>query len=83
MYKGMIIPIEVKSGATGTLRSLHEFMDRVNHAYILRIYGGELRVDELTTRQHKKYRLLNLPYFLSGWVDQYLEWFFDGYTYRK
>jgi uncharacterized protein len=74
-FRSRLIPIEVKSGATGTLRSLHEFMDRCDHPYAVRIYGGELRVDTIKTRTGKAYQLLNLPYFLSGWLDSYLNWF--------
>ena len=74
-WQNMLVPIEVKSGASGMLRSLHEFMDRCPHNYAVRIYGGKLSVDELTTRKGKKYKLLNLPYFLSGWVREYLGWF--------
>ena len=77
-FQNLLIPIEVKSGATGTLRSLHEFMDRCNHDFAVRIYGGELKIDEIFTRKGKKYKLLNLPYFLSGWLDQYLDWFLKG-----
>ena len=29
-YKNKIIPIEIKSGATGSLKSLHQFIDRTN-----------------------------------------------------
>lgn len=74
-YKNKLIPIEVKSGATGTLRSLHEFIDRCDHSYAIRIYGGILSIDDLKTRKDKPYKLLNLPYFLSGWIDSYLDWF--------
>jgi predicted AAA+ superfamily ATPase len=74
-YKNMLIPIEVKSGASGTLRSLHEFIDRCPHEFAVRIYRGELKIDELSTRKGKKYKLLNLPYFLSGWIQPYLDWF--------
>ncbi len=74
-YKNMLIPIEVKSGATGTLRSLHEFMDRCPHDYAVRMYSGSLRVDDLSTIKGKKYKLLNLPYFLSAWIREYLHWF--------
>ena len=74
-YQDMLIPIEVKSGATGRLRSLHEFIDRSPHDFAVRIYGGKLSIDTLTTRQGKKYRLLNLPYFLTGWINSYLDWF--------
>ena len=76
-FKNLLIPIEIKSGASGTLRSLHEFMDRCPHQFAVRVYGGELRVDKLTSRNGKSYRLLNLPYFLSGWIEQYLGWFIN------
>ncbi len=74
-FRNMLIPIEVKSGASGTLRSLHEFMDRCPHHFALRIYGGKLSIDELRTSKGKKYKLLNLPYFLSAWIKIYLNWF--------
>jgi len=77
-YQNMLIPIEVKSGATGTLRSLHEFMDRCDHIFAVRIYGGTLRIDDMKTRNSKSYKLLNLPYFLSGWVEPYLKWFINS-----
>ncbi|MBP9076532.1 MAG: AAA family ATPase, partial [Haliscomenobacter sp.] len=76
-FKNLLIPIEIKSGASGTLRSLHEFMDRCPHQFAVRVYGGELRIDKLTSRNGKSYRLLNLPYFLSGWIEQYLGWFIN------
>jgi predicted AAA+ superfamily ATPase len=74
-FKNLLIPIEVKSGASGMLRSLHEFIDRCPHHFAVRFYGGELKVDEIKTRLGKPYRLLNLPYFLSGEIEKYLEWF--------
>ena len=77
-YKNMLIPIEVKSGASGTLRSLHEFMDRCPHHFAVRIYGGKLSTDEITTTKGKRYKLLNLPYFLSAWIKDYLDWFCKG-----
>jgi predicted AAA+ superfamily ATPase len=76
-YRNHLIPIEIKSGATGTLRSLHEFMDRCDHTFAVRFYSGEQRIDIVRTRLGKEYKLLNLPYFLSGWLEKYLEWFFD------
>ncbi len=74
-FRNMLIPIEVKSGSSGTLRSLHEFMDRCPHHFAVRIYGGKLGVDELKTTKGKNYKLLNLPYFLSAWIKIYLDWF--------
>jgi predicted AAA+ superfamily ATPase len=39
-WKDMLIPIEVKSGASGTLRSLHRFVDEAHHDIAVRIYAG-------------------------------------------
>ena len=77
-FKNMLIPIEVKSGATGTLRSLHEFIDRCPHNFAVRVYGGDLSIDEIITTKGKRYKLLNLPYFLSCWIREYLDWFCNG-----
>jgi predicted AAA+ superfamily ATPase len=74
-FKNYLIPIEIKSGASGTLRSLHEFMDRCNHPFAVRFYGGKISIDTLKTNKGKEYKLLNLPYFLAAWLDNYLEWF--------
>jgi uncharacterized protein len=74
-HKRYIIPIEVKSGASGTLRSLHEFMDRCDHHYAIRMYKGSFQVDELQTIKGKRYKLLNLPYFLGAWLEKYIDWF--------
>jgi len=74
-YKGKLIPIEVKSGATGTLKSLHIFMDHSPLHFAIRFYAGKRQIDQLQTRQGKTYYLLSLPYFLSGRIDAYLDWF--------
>lgn len=74
-YQNMLIPIEIKSGASGTLRSLHEYMDRCSHHFAVRFYGGKISIDSLKTNKNKEYKLLNLPYFLGAWLDNYLEWF--------
>ena len=76
-YKDCIIPIEVKAGKTGLLRSLHEFIHRADHAFAVRLYAGELKISEVTTTQGKKYQLLNLPYYLAGKLFSYTEWFVD------
>jgi len=73
-YDGRIIPIEVKSGVTGRLRSLHAFMDMATHDMAVRLYGGNLKVDMVKTLQGKEYRLLNMPYYLVGKIGEYLRW---------
>ncbi len=74
-FEEWVIPVEVKSGKTGRLRSLHEFMDRVDHHYAVRLYGGKLEITNNTTPHGKKFKLLNLPYCLAGKLDAYLRWF--------
>ena len=74
-YQGWAIPIEIKSGATGSLRSLHQFIDACDHGFAIRIYGGELRIEETSTPSGKAYRLLNLPYYLGTRIKEYLDWF--------
>jgi uncharacterized protein len=79
IFKGMVIPIEVKSAKTGHLRSLFEFIDGAPHGYAIRIYSGELRVDVLKTIKGKPFKLLNLPIFLTCKINDYLEWFLTNY----
>lgn len=76
-FKEYIIPVEVKSGKTGALRSLHQFIDRSNHPYAIRLYTGPLEKIRAQTPEGKPYTLLNLPYFLAGKVYDYIEWLID------
>lgn len=71
----LIIPIEVKSGPTGRLRSLHQFIDNAPHSYAVRIYSGELSIDRIQTINNKPCILLNLPFYLTGSITQYIEEF--------
>lgn len=77
-YQGKLIPIEVKSGKEGSLRSLHQYMDLAPHDLAVRFYAGEIRISEGYSASGKKYRLLNLPYYLVSQIDNYLEWFESG-----
>jgi uncharacterized protein len=59
-----LIPIEVKSGKTGTLRSLHNLMDESRNDFAVRIYSGPLRIEKVTTPNKKKFTLLSVPFYL-------------------
>jgi predicted AAA+ superfamily ATPase len=74
-YEGLIIPIEVKSGKEGTLKSLHSFMDIAPHDLAIRLYAGEVSITDAFTPNGKKYKLLSLPYFLSSQIEHYIAWF--------
>ena len=52
-----IIPIEVKSNATGTLKSFHQS----NHPYAIRMYTGEFKIENLSTIEGTPFLLMNLP----------------------
>ena len=69
-----LIPVEVKAGKTGTLRSLHQFMDRADHEYAVRLYAGAMEKTRVRTTQGREYTLLSLPYFLAGKLDAYVDW---------
>ncbi len=74
-FQSKLIPIEVKSGATGKLKSLHQFMELTPHTMAVRFYAGEINITEASTTSGKKYHLLNLPYYLVSQLENYLEWF--------
>ncbi|HVY74265.1 MAG TPA: DUF4143 domain-containing protein [Puia sp.] len=74
-YKEKLIPIEVKSGATGTLCSLNIFMDMTPHHLAVRLYAGQTQITTFTTPGGKVVHLLNLPYYLVSQIGKYLEWF--------
>lgn len=69
-----LIPIEVKSGAKGRLRSLHEFMDAAPHDFAVRLLGNRVLLEKGVTRNGKTFNLLNLPYFVVSQLDHYLIW---------
>ena len=78
-FENFGIPIEVKSGTAGKLRSLRLFMEKVNHPYAIRIYSGLLKVDKLTINAHRKFHLLNLPFYLTGELEKYINWFINKF----
>lgn len=73
-HEQYLIPVEVKSGAQGRLRSLHQFMDRTNHSYAVRLLSNKLSVEKVTTPEGKPYALLNMPYYLATRIPQYVKW---------
>jgi len=75
LFDGMVIPIENKSGKTGTLRSLHQFMEIAPHRFAVRLYAGRLEITEARTPRGRSFRLLNLPYYLGTQLRNYLDWF--------
>lgn len=61
--RNVLLPIEVKSGKSGRLRSLHEFMDRCPHTTAVRLLANTYSEEKIKTMRGKEYTLVNLPYF--------------------
>lgn len=62
-----VIPIEVKSGASGSLRSLHSFLDNSSCNFAIRLYDGERKLEKTkTSLGQKDFELLNLPLYYAG-----------------
>jgi predicted AAA+ superfamily ATPase len=74
-YNELAIPIEVKSGKSGKLRSLNEYMESANHPYAVRVYSEKVSITQSYSRTGKKYYLLNLPFYLVHKIEEYLDWF--------
>lgn len=77
---GKVIPIEIKSGSTGSLKSLHQFIENANHPYAVRIYAGEFEVQTAKTPNGVPYLLMNLPYYLGTLLPEYLNYFIKQYS---
>lgn len=71
-----MIPIEVKSGATGHLKSLLLYVEESKSPLAIRLYAGEYRREELETLNGHKFTLLNLPYCFAGKLQEYVAEFF-------
>jgi predicted AAA+ superfamily ATPase len=69
-HEDQIVPIEVKAGSTGTLRSLHQFMKEKKKKVAVRINSdlptaGSVQLKD-TSGTSIEYRLLSLPFYLLG-----------------
>ena len=73
-YNQYVIPLEVKAGKAGTLRSLHEFIDMANQPYAIRLYAWPIQETATKTPKGTSYTLLSLPYFLIGKIYDYITW---------
>lgn len=74
-----LIPIEIKSGKTGTLKSLHQYIDETQQTHAVRIYGGKFIVEKHETPQGTPYFLMNLPYYLGTKIYDYVNWFLKNH----
>lgn len=72
-YDNKVIPIKVKSGHNAKLHSLHLFMDEAPHDIAVRIWSQPFSIDEVTTRNNKKFKLINLPFYYISVLKKILQ----------
>lgn len=76
-HKNSIVPIEVKSGRTGSLKSLHLFMGAKMLPFAIRVnsdYPSLVDVNVLdSTQQSVSYRLLSLPFYLISEIRRLID----------
>ena len=72
-HRTELVPIEVKSGAVGSLKSLHLFIDETACTRAVRLSASGIKIDQCLTPKGKEFTLINLPYFLSAKVTEYLD----------
>ena len=77
-HASLAVPVEVKAGAKGTLKSLHQFINRCPHGFAVRLYAGPLEIARTKTPEGKPYCLLNLPYCFAGKLRAYIRWMIES-----
>lgn len=75
-----VIPIEIKSGKAGKLKSLHQFMNVAPHPYAIRMFAGQFSIEKQVTNQGKEFYLMNLPYYLGTKLHDYIEFFINNFN---
>ncbi|MCG8336425.1 MAG: ATP-binding protein [Proteobacteria bacterium] len=72
-----IIPVEVKSGTSGNMKSLHQFMADKKLDLAVRFYSGKLNLDTInlktTLGQSVSYKLFSIPHYLVEQMPKYLD----------
>lgn len=68
-HENQIIPIEVKAGSTGTLKSLHQFMKEKQKTFAVRINSDYPSITPVQVKDASgnliEYTLLSLPFYLT------------------
>lgn len=78
-FRDKVIPIEIKSGSTGSLRSLHQFVERSPHPFAIRLYAGKFKIEKQRTPGGTPYLLMNMPYYLGTKIPEYIDYFTSHY----
>jgi len=68
-----LVPVEVKAGKEGKLRSLHQFMDKAQHTMAVRVHGGKFSIEKVSTIAGKEFHLMNVPHYASAYLSEYVK----------
>ena len=72
-----LIPVEVKSGSSGSMKSLHQFMAEKRLDFAVRCNINRLSVDNIrvktTLGKPVSYRLLSIPVYLTERLYELME----------
>jgi len=72
-HKGRVVPVEVKSGSSGKMRSLKIFMNLSKINIAVRFYSGKFLLTSEQTAEGNKFTLLNLPFYLCPKLEEYMD----------
>ncbi len=70
VFESLLIPIEVKSGQTGRLKSLHLFMEEAKTGIAVRVHSGKYSVESVVTKSEKTFKLINVPFYLVNQLER-------------
>lgn len=76
-WHGRVFPHEVKSGKSGTLKSLHQYINFSKESFAIRLYNPVPSLDEtqVPDNDKKPYHLLNLPVYCAAKISDYLDYY--------
>jgi len=76
-HENQVIPIEVKAGTTGTLKSLHQFIKEKKKKIAVRINSDIPRLSSVSIKDalgsNIEYNLLSLPFYLLGQLHRLIK----------
>jgi uncharacterized protein len=73
---GKLYPLEVKAGATGSLKSLHQFLHRAEKNTAFRLYSGNImdqNLEVIVSGESLRYRLVSVPIYLAQMIWEMAE----------
>lgn len=76
-HENLVIPIEVKAGTTGTLKSLHQFMKEKKKTIAIRVNSDIPRLGPVRVKDPSgvaiEYTLLSIPFYLLGQIHRLIK----------